>query len=106
MLSMLCDAAGAEPAAADGTAWACPLIFWPWAGSPAALAIISAKQQVLKVHVSCPQTDRFTSMSTKILGRIDELGNRIDDLEKQIEDLVQHTSADEEQATQGRRPLQ
>ena len=36
-------------------------------------------------------------MSSKILGRIDELGGRIDELEKQIEDLVQHTSADEEQ---------
>ena len=61
---------------------------------------------MLKLRLLCTQTDRFTSMSTKILGRIDELGSRIDDLEKQIEDLVQHTSADEEQATQGVRPLQ
>ena len=46
------------------------------------------------------QTDRFTTMSSKILGRIDELGTRIDELEKQIEDLVQHTSAEEEQQQQ------
>lgn len=41
------------------------------------------------------QTDRFTTMSTNILGRIDELGARIDDLEKQIEDMVQGSGEDE-----------
>ena len=40
------------------------------------------------------QTDRFTTMSTNILGRIDELGARIDDLEKQIEDMVQGSGED------------
>ena len=34
------------------------------------------------------QTDRFTSMSSSILGRIDELGTRIDELEKQIENMM------------------
>ncbi|CAL8462966.1 g2500 [Coccomyxa elongata] len=41
-------------------------------------------------------TDRFTTMSTNILGRIDELGARIDDLEKQIEDMVQGSGEDED----------
>lgn len=38
--------------------------------------------------VRAMQTDRFTSMSSNILGRIDELGTRIDELEKQIEDMM------------------
>lgn len=42
------------------------------------------------------QTERFTSMSTNILGRIDELGARIDDLEKQIEDMVQGSVEEED----------
>lgn len=35
------------------------------------------------------QQQRFNSMSTSIIGRIDEMGNRIDDLEKSISDLMQ-----------------
>ena len=31
---------------------------------------------------------RFETMSTNIIGRIDEMGGRIDDLEKSISDLV------------------
>ncbi len=42
------------------------------------------------------QTERFTTMSTNILGRIDELGARIDDLEKQIEDMVQGSGEDDD----------
>jgi hypothetical protein len=43
------------------------------------------------------QTERFTAMSTSILGRIDELGARIDELEKQIEDMVQQSSTDDQE---------
>ena len=61
----------------------------------------------MAVHLSmsCPlafimcgvtQTERFTSMSTNILGRIDELGARIDDLERQIEDMVQGSGEEED----------
>jgi heat shock factor-binding protein 1 len=41
------------------------------------------------------QTDRFTLMSSNILGRIDELGTRIDELEKQIEDMMVQSSPNE-----------
>jgi heat shock factor-binding protein 1 len=32
--------------------------------------------------------NRFTAMSTTIIGRIDEMGSRIDDLEKSIGELM------------------
>lgn len=42
------------------------------------------------------QTERFTTMSTSILGRIDEMGARIDELEKQIEDMVQQAGTEDD----------
>ena len=45
--------------------------------------------------VCAMQTDRFTSMSSNILGRIDELGTRIDQLEKQIEDMMTQSGPNE-----------
>lgn len=42
------------------------------------------------------QTERFTAMSSTILGRIDEMGSRIDELEKQIEDMVQQAGTEDE----------
>ncbi|CAL5223196.1 g5671 [Coccomyxa viridis] len=56
----------------------------PHQAPPAGAADLAIYVQNLLQHM----TDRFTSMSSSILGRIDELGTRIDVLEKQIENMM------------------
>ncbi len=62
---------------------------------------VLAVEQLLTLHTGIKpcfcamQTDRFTLMSSNILGRIDELGTRIDELEKQIEDMMVQSSPNE-----------